>query len=168
MKHFYSIILLLFLPLMSYTAHKHYISLTKIDFIEQRKTVQITMKFFIDDLELALENKHLESLELASEDEHQLASEHIETYVRQMFKIWINGEEKTYNYLGKEYENHEVFFYLELENVDHVNTIQVQNSMLCEVFPDQQNFIKITIGKVQKTFILVKANDKEMLKLSAI
>lgn len=123
------------------------------------------MKVFIDDLELALENKHLERLELASKDEPQSASEHIETYVRQKFKIWINGEEKIYNYLGKEYENHEVFFYLEIENVDHIKTIQVQNSMLCEAFQDQQNFVKLTIGKVQKTFILVKANDKEMLKL---
>lgn len=123
------------------------------------------MKFFIDDLEAALENKHLESLELASREEHELASQYIESYVRQKFKIWINGEEKTYNYLGKEYENNEVFFYLELENIDHIKAIQVQNSMLCEAFEDQQNFIKLTIGNVQKTFILVKANDKELLEL---
>lgn len=166
MKHLSSIILLFFLPLLlSFTAHKHYISLTKIDFIEANKTVQITMKFFIDDLEAALENKHLESLELASREEHELASQYIESYVRQKFKIWINGEEKTYNYLGKEYENNEVFFYLELENIDHIKAIQVQNSMLCEAFEDQQNFIKLTIGNVQKTFILVKANDKELLEL---
>ena len=165
MKRFSSIILLFFIPLLSFTAHKHYISLTKIDFIEENKAVQITMKFFIDDVELALENRYVEGMELASDEEHKLAPKYIESYVREKFKIWINESEKTYTFLGREYENNEVFFYLELENIDQIKTIQVQNRMLFEVYEEQQNFIKLTIGNTQKTFILVKANNKEMLKL---
>ena len=68
-------------------------------------------------------------------------------------------------YLGKEYEHDIVYIYLEIENVKEINTIQVQNAMLFEEFEAQQNFIKLTLGEIQKTFILVKANDKEMLKL---
>ena len=42
----------------------------------------------------------------------------------------------------------------------------MQNSMLMEVFEEQQNYVKMTIGEIRKTFILIKANDKEMLKVA--
>jgi len=104
-------------------------------------------------------------MELASKDENKLADKFLETYVRQKFKIWINEKEMNYSYLGKEYDNNEIFFYLELENIDEINSIAIENSMLFETFEEQQNYIKLTIESVQKTFILVKANVKEMLKL---
>ena len=165
MKLFKKLIWLLIIPILAFGAHKHYISLTKIDYIEEKKAVQITMKFFLDDIELALENRTGETLELASNDEHQMANKYLETYVRQKFKIWINEKEQDYVYLGKEYENNEVLFYLELENIELINTIEVENSMLFDAFEEQQNYVKLDLQRVQKTMILVKANDKEMLKL---
>jgi hypothetical protein len=104
-------------------------------------------------------------MELATKYENEQAGKLLEIYVRQKFKIWINDKEYTYNYLGKEYEDNDILFYLEIENIEDISSISVQNSMLFEEFEDQQNYIKINVGSVQKTFILVKANDKEMLKL---
>jgi len=154
MTRFRNMIWLLIIPLLAFGIHKHYISLTKIEFIKEEKAVQITMKFFLDDIELALENRTGESMELASKYENKLADKYLETYIRQKFKIWIDEKEMTYNFLGKEYDNNEVFFYIELQNIDKINTIEVENSMLFE-----------TIEETQKTFILVKSNVKEMLKL---
>ncbi len=165
MKRFSNLIWLLIIPLFAFGIHKHYISLTKVDYVKEKKTVQITMKFFLDDIELALENRMEQPMELATKDENKLADKFLETYVRQKFKIWINEKEMSYSYLGKEYDNNEIFFYLELENIDEINSIAIENSMLFETFEEQQNYIKLTIESVQKTFILVKANVKEMLKL---
>lgn len=165
MKRFSNLIWLLIIPLLAFGIHKHYISLTKVDYVKEKKTVQITMKFFLDDIELALENRMEQPMELATKDENKLADKFLETYVRQKFKIWINEKEMSYSYLGKEYENNEIFFYLELENIDEINSIAIENSMLFETFEEQQNYVKLTIESVQKTFILVKANVKEMLKL---
>ncbi|MCP4882627.1 MAG: hypothetical protein GY908_02455 [Flavobacteriales bacterium] len=165
MTRFRNMIWLLIIPLLAFGIHKHYISLTKIEFIKEEKAVQITMKFFLDDIELALENRIGESMELASKYENKLADKYLETYIRQKFKIWIDEKEMTYNFLGKEYDNNEVFFYIELQNIDKINTIEVENSMLFETYAEQQNYIKFTIEETQKTFILVKSNVKEMLKL---
>lgn len=153
------------IPLMAFGLHEHYISLTKINYAEEEKSVQVTMRYFIDDLEKVLESRYEQPMELATKDENKKFDIYIETYINQKFKISINELEQTYVYLGKEYEDDLVYFYLEIENVDDIKTIEVQNSMLFEEFEDQQNFIKLTIGKVQKTFILIKSNDKEMLKL---
>lgn len=157
--------LLLIMPMLALGVHKHYISLTKVDFIKEKEVIQVTMKFFIDDIELALENRHGEAMELTTKEENKMADKFLEGYIRQKFTVWVNEEEKAYSYLGKEYENNEVFFYLELKNISDIKTIEVENSMLFEEFEEQQNFIKLKIENVQKTFILVKANNKEKLKL---
>lgn len=158
------IILLLVIPLLAFSAHKYYISLTKIDFIETKKTVQITMRFFIDDIENTLQSRYNTNLELATKDENKKANFFIEKYISQRFKITINEEEKTHKYLGKEYDNDVVFFYLEINDIDKIDIIKVQNNMLMESFEEQENYIKLNINNIKKTFILIKANDKEMLK----
>jgi len=164
-RNLYFFCLLLVIPILALGVHKHYISLTKVDFIKEKKVIQVTMKFFIDDIELALENKHGQAMELTTKDENKMADKFLEGYIRQKFKVWVNEEEKAYAYLGKEYENNEVFFYLELENISDIKTIEIQNSMLFEEFEEQQNYIKLNIENVQKTFILLKANNKDKLKL---
>ena len=164
-RNLYFLCLLLVIPMMALGVHKHYISLTKVEFVKEKKVIQVTMKFFIDDIELALENRHGQAMELASKDENKMADQFLENYIGQKFKVWINQEEKSFSYLGKEYEDNEVFFYLELKNISEIETIEVQNAMLFEEFEEQQNYVKLKIENVEKTFILIKANDKEMLKI---
>jgi hypothetical protein len=156
---------LILIPLMAFGIHEHYISLTKIKYVEEKKSVQITMSYFIDDIEKVLENRSELPMELATKSEHKKSGYYLESYVRQKFKVSIDEKQQTYTYLGKEYENDLVYIYLEIENVDQINKIEVQNSMLMEEFAEQQNYIKLSVSGVQRTFILIKANDKEMLKL---
>lgn len=165
MNHFRKFVWLLIVPMLAFGIHKHYISLTKIDFKKEKKVVQVTMKFFLDDIELALENRLQQPMELSTSDENKLADKYLETYIKQKFKIWINNEEINYTYLGKEYEHNDVFFYLEVENIEEITSIEIENSMLFETFGEQQNYVKLDIEGIQKTLILVKANAKEMLKL---
>ncbi len=157
-------IILLIIPLLAFSAHKYYISLTKIDYIEDKKEVQITMRFFIDDIENTLQNRFNITLELATKQENKKANFYLEKYITQKFKVNINDEDKVYRYLGKEYDNDVVFFYLEIPDIENINKIVVQNSMLFEEFEEQENYVKLNINNTKKTFILIKANDKEMLK----
>lgn len=156
--------LLFLLPLLAFTVHKYYISLTKIDFIENKKTVQITMRFFIDDIENTLQSRFNTTLDLATKTEHEKADFYLEKYIQQKFKLHINDKAINYKYLGKEYDNDVVYFYLEINDIEKIEKIEVQNSMLFESFEEQENYIKLNINNLKKTYILIKANDKEMLK----
>ena len=158
------ILLVLFiLPLFAFTLHKYYISLTKIDYVKENKTVQITMRFFIDDIEKTLNNRFQKSFELATKNELKKTDNYIALYINQKFHIKINDQEQSYDYLGKEYENDVVYFYLEIVDIKNISTIEVQNKMLFEEFEEQQNFIKLNINNQHKTFILIKDNDKDLL-----
>lgn len=163
MKEIKIFLLIMTIPLFAFGLHKYYISLTKIDFIEKEKSVQITMRFFIDDIEKTLESRYEIELELATEKENEKSDIYLEKYISSKFEVIINQNITTYKYLGKEYENDIVFFYMEINDIEVINQISVQNRMLFEDFPDQQNFIKTNINNSKKTFILRKENDKEML-----
>lgn len=163
MKELKNLLLILTIPLLAFGSHKYYISLTKIDFIEKEKSVQITMRFFIDDIETTLESRYEVDLALATEEENKKADVYLEKYIASKFKIIINQDVKSFNFLGKEYENDLIFFYLEIIDIKSIDHITVQNRMLFEDFPEQENFIKININNLKKTFVLRKDNDKEML-----
>ena len=121
------------------------------------------MKFFIDDVETTLENRYQTKLELGTENENKKSDVFVEKYISQKFRIKINDELKKFNYLGKEYENDVVFFYLEISNIEKITNIEIQNIMLFEDFPEQENYIKTKINDIKKTLVLIKENDKEML-----
>ena len=152
---------------LSFVLHKHYISLTRIEYAPEDQALQITMRFFIDDLEKAVGTRYDTELKLGTEEEIDGSNPLIERYIQQKFRVMVNGEEKTHAYLGKQYENDEVFFFLEIGGIERIETLTVQNSMLFEVFEEQQNYVKISIGETRKTFILVRANDQEKLNLTS-
>ena len=164
MKRLNKIILVLFLSLMSFTVHKFYISITQIDYIKEEKALQITMRFFIDDVERTLQNRYDIELSLATDEENGKTDYYLQKYLHQKFEITISGETQKLNFLGKEYTNDHILIYLEITDVENIDQMEIQNSMLIEEFSEQENYIKININSIKNTFILKKGNDKEMLK----
>ena len=76
----------------------------------------------------------------------------------------VNGIEKRFNYIGKEYEGELVYFYLEIENIKAVDQITISNKILIKHFPKQENLIKSKVGQVNKSVLLNAKNYSETLK----
>jgi len=155
---------LLILPLFAFTAHKYYVSMTKIKYVKETKTIQITMRFFIDDIEKTLNTRFNKDFKLDTSEESTDTDKFLNLYIHQKFEYKINDQFVKYTFLGKEYENDIVFLYLESTDIDNIKTIEVKNKMLLEAFEEQQNFIKLYINDQIKTMILMREYDKEMLK----
>ncbi len=150
------LIYFLILPFFAFTLHKYHLSLTKINFNPQKKSIQITMRCFIDDIEKAISNKHHITLELATKLENKQADSLIQQYLIENFKIQVNKEVLRLKYLGKEYEKDIVYFYLESDSINAISNIKVENKILLNEFNDQQNIIKLHINNKKKTFLLKK------------
>ncbi|MCD6544495.1 MAG: hypothetical protein J7K34_08295 [Flavobacteriaceae bacterium] len=138
--------------------------MTKIKYVKEERTVQITMRFFIDDIEKVLNTRFKKDFKLATAEEFKESDKYLNLYIHQKFEFKINNQLVEYTYLGKEYENDIVFFYLESSDIDNVKSIEVKNRMLLNTFEEQQNFIKLYINNKIKTMVLMRENDKEMLK----
>jgi hypothetical protein len=156
--------LLLIIPLLSFTVHKYYLSLTKIDYIKESKSLQITMRIFIDDLEITLNKINNKSFQLDTKTELEDVNIYIEKYLLKQFEVHVNGSSKNYKYLGKKYENDVVYLFAEINNIAVINSIEIKNRILMDVFPEQQNIIKLNINSRKKSFILTSKDDKDLLK----
>jgi len=159
--------LLLLLPLLAFGMHKFYVSVTNITYSQKDQAIQITSRVFIDDLEKVLEERYGFNAKLTTKDEPAQTDTYIEKYLRTKFKLFIDGELKDFEYLGRKYDNDVVLFYLEIEAVDlnKIKTIEVQNQLLTDLFDDQQNVVHFKIKGVKKSFVLIRENDKGMLNL---
>jgi len=161
-------LILLLLPLFAFaTVHKFYVSVTNISYSEKEDALQITTRIFIDDFEKVIEERYGIETYLATEEESEMADHYIEKYLTSKFIFHINGETKTYDFLGKKYDNDIMVCYLELSELDfpNVKTIEVQNEILIDLFDEQQNIVHFKINGKKKSFVLIRENNKGMLNL---
>lgn len=164
MNKFSTGFIILLIPLFAFTMHKYYLSSTKIEYKKESKTIQITMRFFIDDLQETINSTYSKDVELALPNEPKEIDSLINNYISKKLEVIINTNKKAFSFLGKEYNNDEIYIYLEIENVELINSIEIKNSMLMEIFSEQQNIIKLYINDTKKTFLLTKQKDKDSLK----
>ncbi|WP_298536152.1 DUF6702 family protein [uncultured Algibacter sp.] len=159
------VLFLMLVPLLAFTGvHKYYISVTQINYIESKQSVQITSRIFIDDFEKLLRERYDETIVLAGKDEPKTADLYIERYLKEKLRIKINNEVARPVYIGKEFDADIVKCYLEIENIKHIKTFEISNKVLFDVFEDQQNIVKTKINAKQNSFILFPQKDIEVLK----
>jgi len=90
----------------------------------------------------------------------------MEMIFKQKLKVWIDGKEVSFNYIGREYDVDIVNAYIEIPNVKNPKTITVEYKILFELFSDQQNIIHIKSNNYRRSLLLDRDNPKEMLKLN--
>ncbi|WP_299161668.1 DUF6702 family protein [uncultured Tenacibaculum sp.] len=155
---------ILIVPLLSFSIHKYYIALTEIEYKEETQSVQMIMNVFMDDIETAINKDFDVDLKLSTKKELKNSDEYFLKYLKEHFKIFINNQKFDYNFIGKEYDGNIVYFYLEIENILSVESIEIKNDVLIKYFPEQQNLVKASIKKERKSLFLTKKNDKGLLK----
>jgi len=167
MIHLKKGLLILLLPLVAFTAvHKFYVSVTNISYSEKEDALQMTSRVFIDDLDEVLKERYEIDAKLSTENESNLADSYLEKYLRTKFEVAVNGENKPYTIVGRKYDNDVCIFYLEIAAIDlpNVNSIQIQNELLTDLFDEQQNVVHFKIKDRKKSFVLIKSDTKGMLK----
>jgi hypothetical protein len=154
-----------FLPLsfwliISSLFHPIHISLCEIHHNSASGQVEITHKIFIDDLQEALEKQYKVRTHLATPKEHPDSERLIEQYLQKQFQCKINGQPLRWKYIGREYEVDACWIYLEAEQTLPVQSVEVRNAVLLELFDDQVNFVHVkTVGGL-KSLRLSSNNDR--------
>lgn len=152
------------LPLFAFTMHKYYVSLCEIEYLKEKQSIQITLGVFIEDLEFTLNKNSGKQLNLGSKIEVENIDDYYKKYLNEHLLISINGKNQPYKFIGKEYDGDIVRFYLEINNIKELKSIEVTNNILINEFDNQKNIVKIKVKDFNKTFYLNKSNDKSLLK----
>ncbi len=167
MKFFKITFLVLALPFFAFTTmHKYYISVTQIEYIQEKQSVQIISRIFIDDLEELLRAEYDKTITLAEKSEPKAINDYIETYLKEKIKVKINDKEVNISFIGKEYDTDIVKCYLEIQGVKSIQSFEISNQVLFDFFNNQQNIIKTKINSKEKSVIQTIDKNSTMLKFN--
>jgi hypothetical protein len=159
-----SLLILAVILLSSFTMHKFYVGMFQLKFVPQKKELQITTRIFIDDINLALEKKFQKKTFLGEPNETKEDEVLLQKYLAEKFKVKINNQSKNYIFLSKEIENNVVICYLKVKDISKINSLEVENSILMEVYAEQQNIIQFDNNGDKNSLLLTDENFKGKLK----
>ncbi|MDX1719090.1 MAG: DUF6702 family protein [Salegentibacter mishustinae] len=160
-----SLILVSFFLLSGFNsgAHEFYLSVTEIEYNNEKQSLQIITRVFIDDFEDVLNERYGADLQLSEEAEEGAVAENISKYLKQKLKLQVNGEELQLNYLGKEYDADQLILYIEVEDLAPFNKIEVTNEILTDLFDDQKNVVHVKVNDKTKSLLLMRQQETEKL-----
>lgn len=168
MKVISFLILFLITPFHNFNEvkHEYYVSVTNIEYVKEQQSLQIISQIFIDDFEKLLQERYDETVTLAPDNNKDTIEKYMERYLEDKLKLEVNSNPVNFKFIGKEYKDDIAYCYLEVEDVSSLYSIAVKNQILFDVFPEQQNILRIKgLGK-NKSFLLFPDNDNCMLNFN--
>nr|WP_315149626.1 DUF6702 family protein [uncultured Flavobacterium sp.] len=164
-KQILSILLpILFLTVSAAAVHKFHMALYQIDFASEKKMLQITSRIHIDDLNKALEIKHKKKMSIGDEKQTSEDSFLLKEYLTSNFSIKVNEQVKPMNFLSQEIDGDELVCFWNIKGISKIGTLEIYNSILIDVFADQQNMVNVNVASLKKSFILTKTVNYKNLK----
>ena len=163
-KRFILFLIVCSLTISSFEMHKFYVSVTQINFAQDKKTIQITNRIFIDDLNNALEKKHKKKFYIGSTKETEEEIQLLKNYINDNFSIKVNNKLKPTVYLDKEIEDDVIILYQVIRDVPKINSLQIKNTALFDFLPEQQHIIHTQILGKKISALLTFENREELLK----
>ena len=159
-----SLLVILFSFLSAFTLHKFYVGVFQIDYFKEKKAVQITARLFIDDLEKALYKKHNKHIYITTKDEIAEANTLIANYLSEKLKIKINNKSQSLQFLTKEQEDNIVICYLKIPFKDNIKDLEITNTVLSDIFIEQQNLVHLNLNSNKKTLLFTNTETNQNLK----
>ncbi len=147
-----SFLIILFI-ILGLNSHKYYVSTSLFDFNKDSASLQITLKIFKDDFIKLISYKYGLDLENKLQRDSRKIKSKISEYLLSNLVIHFDDKKQGLIYLGYE-ENDEMFtFYLELENLSSFTSVKLQNTILFDLFDEQQNVIHLKKDNKRRSFI---------------
>jgi hypothetical protein len=156
--------LLVALPMhLAIWLHPMHVSVTEIEMDEKEKRLEIMMRVFVDDLETTLRH-NLKQPELdVFKPKGQSLDEIMQTYLKSRFQISLDGKPQVVKYLGHELDHEAFIFYIEVDKVKKWKSIQVQNSIITEIYDDQSNLVHVTLTETVRSLRLTRAKPVDII-----
>lgn len=152
MKKIIALIFCLFaMTLHAKDIHPYHVGSVEFNYSEKTKTFQITARFFMDDLENALNKKYGNSIHFQNEKFKQKINENLQKYCSENLRLKIDNQFIKINYLGYDEDREAVEIFLESEKVKSPKKVEAAVSFLYNLFDDQLNIIHIIVNGQRKS-----------------
>ena len=145
--------------------HPIHLSVTEITYSEKDKAIQITSRIFIDDLELSIQKQlNQPNLDILEPKNGLTLDQMAFGYLKEHLKVKLDGKPQIIKILGHEIEDVAVVFYIEIENVKKIKSLEVRNDVIMETHKDQSNIVHVTYKGPVKSVRLLRDKPSEVFK----
>lgn len=134
--------------------HDFHLSRSKIYFNPKTKRLEIIIRVFSDDLNMALKKP-------AQEKEN---NQRIQNYLDSTFILYHAEEKLHLKFLGFKIDQDAKKLFLKSDSLFEFKPLSIQNRLFFELFDDQSNIINIDIQGKQKSYISRAKHDRFPLK----
>lgn len=135
------------------TAHKYYLSVSNIKYNTKAGALQMTSRFFIDDLEDVLSARADQEIVLTQQGSLDKHKSLIGNYFRAKLKVKIDGQALDISYLGSEIETDQIVMYIEIPVAQEPSEVEMLFTALFELFEEQKNMVHFKIKGQRKTLL---------------
>lgn len=160
-NNFFFLIVTLFFPF-----HDFHVTHTTFHYNDESKSMEITIKVAIEDLEKSIENKSTKKLDDLSNNQENINSEKlILEYFRNNLTFSLIENTKEFKWVGKETSNnlHDIYLYFEIPNFDkneNIKSITIKNTLFLDLYDYQTNIVLIELP--EKKYNLTFNKDKDI------
>ena len=134
------VLLLALLSFGSVAPHDFFVSILTIRHKPETRTLDLTWRITAHDLEHALES--VAPLKLGSDKEHPKADSLINGYFNQHL-VLMQEKQLAWTWIGKELDGETLYCYLQVDSIDSPKDLLVQNTLLQDLFYEQQNLVHV-------------------------
>ena len=134
--------------------HDFFISILTIRHNTAEQTLDLTWRMTAHDVEHALEN--VVRLKLNSAQEHPKADSILNAYFQEHLALSQADVPLQWNWVGKELDGETLYCYLQVEKVGALKDLLVSNTLLQDLFLEQQNIVHVEaegVPTLSHTFI---------------
>ncbi len=139
-------------------AHDIHVSMCELRFNEESSSFEVSIKIFIDDLEMAIKKEGYTPLNLGTTKENELTEEHLASYLDKYFFIEIDGKKLSAHFVGKEISEDYQAVWCYVEYSAEINKAQkctLTNRILLDIYSDQRNIMDIRMSKTHKAYTIL-------------
>lgn len=147
-----AIFFLSFLMLTGLNLHPIHVSITEINYNEKQKSLEISCQIFMDDFAEILERIHQTKIDFTNLKNKETTETLIANYLSKNLIISNLKKNFALNYIGFEIEKDLVWVYAEVLKVKKIKQIKIQNTLLLDLFKDQNNMLHFKYFEQKKNY----------------
>ncbi len=131
--------------------HPVYLTVTEIEHNATAQSLEISCKFYTEDLEKTLRDVNNKKVDLMGAKTDATNDKLINSYVSEHFIIKINDKLVVLKYAGFNIENEALYAFFEVQQVSSVKKISIKQDLLFAQFEEQMGIIHLKAGGKSKS-----------------
>ena len=151
LKYSFLLLCLAFFSVGAGIKHPLHVSTTEVNFNAKDKTLEVSCKIFSDDFEAILAKLYKQKTDLSNPNMKSAMDELVKKYLLSHLQLKANGKAVAMNYIGFEIDHEATNIYLEVEKVAAIKSVEVNDSILYDMFDDQMSIVHVVKGSNRKS-----------------